>query len=54
MRLAHLLTGSVAAGEDVVQDAFVNLQRRGSLVHNPKAYLRQSVVNGATASTAVD
>jgi RNA polymerase sigma factor (sigma-70 family) len=47
VRLAHLITGSVAVAEDVVQDAFLNLQRHRSTVRNPEAYLRRSVINGS-------
>jgi RNA polymerase sigma-70 factor (sigma-E family) len=45
MRLAHLLTGSVAIGEDIVQDAFVQLHLRWASIDNPGGYLRSSVVN---------
>lgn len=50
LRLATLLTGDRAAGEDVVQDAFVALHRRWRRAGGPDkalAYLRTSVVNGA-------
>ena len=46
VRLAYLLTGSTAVAEDVVQDSFVQLQRKWSGVRDPAAYLRRSVVNG--------
>lgn len=45
VRLAHLLTGSVAAGEDVVQDAFVRCYDVLDDVREPRAYLRATVVN---------
>jgi RNA polymerase sigma factor (sigma-70 family) len=45
-RLACLLTGSTLVAEDVVQDAFVQLQLRWSTVERPGAYLRTAVVNG--------
>jgi RNA polymerase sigma factor (sigma-70 family) len=45
-RLAYLLTGSSAVAEDVVQDAFVQLQQRWATVRQPGAYLRTAVVNG--------
>jgi RNA polymerase sigma-70 factor (sigma-E family) len=45
VRLAHLLTGSVATAEDVVQDAFLNLYDALDRVEAPGAYLRRSVVN---------
>jgi RNA polymerase sigma-70 factor (sigma-E family) len=50
LRLATLLTGDRASGEDVVQDAFVALHRRWRRLGEPSAalaYLRTSVVNGA-------
>lgn len=46
VRLAYLLTGSRAVAEDVVQDAFVQLQRRWTAVRAPQSYARTSVVNG--------
>jgi RNA polymerase sigma factor (sigma-70 family) len=45
-RLACLLTGSTLVAEDVVQDAFVQLQVRWATVERPGAYLRTAVVNG--------
>jgi len=45
-RLACLLTGSTLLAEDVVHDAFVQLQQRWSRVERPGAYLRTAVVNG--------
>jgi RNA polymerase sigma factor (sigma-70 family) len=45
-RLACLLTGSTLVAEDVVHDAFVQLQQRWSTVRQPGAYLRTAVVNG--------
>lgn len=50
VRLATLLTGDRATGEDVVQDAFIALHRRWGRIGEPSsalAYLRTSVVNGA-------
>jgi RNA polymerase sigma-70 factor (sigma-E family) len=49
VRLAVLLTDDRGAAEDVVQDAFVALQRRWHAVDPLAAagYLRTSVVNGA-------
>jgi RNA polymerase sigma-70 factor (sigma-E family) len=49
LRLAVLLTDDRATAEDVVQDAFVALQRRWHAVDPAAAagYLRTSVVNGA-------
>jgi RNA polymerase sigma-70 factor (sigma-E family) len=48
LRLAVLLTDDRATAEDVVQDAFLALQRRWSAVDPAAAagYLRTSVVNG--------
>jgi RNA polymerase sigma factor (sigma-70 family) len=43
--LAHLLTGSNEVAEDLVQDCFARLLRRGEGVANPEGYLRTSVVN---------
>ena len=45
VRLAHLLTGSKAAAEDLVQDVFVSLHGVVEAVDNPPAYLRTAVVN---------
>jgi RNA polymerase sigma-70 factor (sigma-E family) len=49
LRLAMLLTDDRATAEDVVQDAFLALQRRWAAVDPAAAagYLRTSVVNGA-------
>lgn len=49
VRLAVLLTGETAVGEEVVQDAFIALHRRWSkIAEHDRAvgYLRRSVVNG--------
>jgi RNA polymerase sigma-70 factor (sigma-E family) len=46
VRLAHLLTGSNEAGEEVVQDAFAQAFKRFDQLDNPGAYVRRSVVNG--------
>lgn len=45
VRLAHLLTGSNEAAEDVVQDSFVRLYRSWHRADQPGAYLRTIVVN---------
>jgi len=45
VRLAHLLTGSNVAAEDLVQDAFARMQRMWGRVDDPVPYLRASVVN---------
>jgi RNA polymerase sigma-70 factor (sigma-E family) len=47
VRLAHLLTGSPEAAEDVVHDAFVACSRHWSTLESPDAYVRQAVVNQA-------
>lgn len=50
VRLAALLLDDVGASEEVVQDAFVQLQlrwRRLADPHRAPAYLRSSVLNGA-------
>jgi RNA polymerase sigma factor (sigma-70 family) len=45
VRLAHLLTGSNAIAEDLVQDVFVSLHGVVETADNPRAYLRTAVVN---------
>jgi RNA polymerase sigma-70 factor (sigma-E family) len=46
VRLAHLLTGSNAVAEELVQDAFVRVGRRwDSITGEPAPYLRAAVVN---------
>jgi RNA polymerase sigma-70 factor (sigma-E family) len=45
VRLAHLLIGSNAVAEELVQDAFVRVYERWAHVEHPPAYLRQAVVN---------
>ena len=50
VRLAACLTGERDTAEDVVQDAFVSLQRHRSTLRDPsaaEAYLRSAVVNGS-------
>lgn len=49
VRLAHLLTGSNAVAEEIVQDAFEALQRRWRSVEAPAGYVHRSVVNGCRA-----
>jgi RNA polymerase sigma factor (sigma-70 family) len=51
VRLAHLLTGSAAIAEDVVQDAFIRVAPRLDSVANAKAYLRAAVVNGCRSAS---
>lgn len=52
VRLAVLLVDELPLAEDVVQDAFLGLHRRGSLTDPGAAlaYLRVSVVNGARSA----
>jgi RNA polymerase sigma factor (sigma-70 family) len=45
VRLGHLLTGSVAVGEDLAQDAFVGMHRNWASVDNPDGYVRVALVN---------
>lgn len=45
VRLARLLTGSLATAEELVQDAFVVVHQRADRIDNPGAYLRRTVVN---------
>lgn len=45
LRLAHLLTGSPHIGEELVQEAFLKVQRNWASALNPPAYLRTTVVN---------
>lgn len=45
VRLAHLITGSNAIGEEVVQEAFIRLQQSWDRATNPAGYLRTIVVN---------
>lgn len=50
VRLATCLMGSQEAAEDVVQDAFLSLQRHRSTLRDAgkaEAYLRSAVVNGS-------
>jgi RNA polymerase sigma-70 factor (sigma-E family) len=46
VRLAHLLTGSNEAAEELVQDAFLAVYGRIDELANPGGYLRSSVMNG--------
>lgn len=45
VRLAHALTGSAAAAEDVVQDVFGRMYTDWGHADEPAAYLRVSIVN---------
>jgi DNA-directed RNA polymerase specialized sigma24 family protein len=47
VRLAHLLTGSNEAGEDLVQEAFALALRDWDRLGIPAGYIRTSVINGA-------
>ena len=46
-RLGMLLTGIAAVGEELAQDAFVQLYRNWSEVRDPGAWVRAAVVNGS-------
>jgi RNA polymerase sigma factor (sigma-70 family) len=45
VRWATALTGSVAAGEDVAQDAFGRVRSRFASIDNADGYLRATIVN---------
>lgn len=45
VRLAHLITGSNAAAEDLVHDVFTAAFRRWDKIDDPKGYLYRAVVN---------
>ena len=44
-RLAFLLTGNLATGEDIAQEALSRLHPRFDSIENPRAYLRKVVTN---------
>jgi RNA polymerase sigma factor (sigma-70 family) len=45
VRWATALTGGVAAGEDLAQDAFARVRSRFGSIDNPDGYLRATIVN---------
>lgn len=45
VRLAHLITGSNLAAQDLVHEAFIKVSRRLETIDTPAAYLRVTVVN---------
>ena len=45
VRLAHLMCGSNETACDIVHEAFIRLQRNWTSATDPRAYLRQIVVN---------
>lgn len=45
VRLAHLITGSNSAAEDVVHDVFVSAYRKWESIEDPNGYLYRAVVN---------
>jgi RNA polymerase sigma factor (sigma-70 family) len=45
VRWATALTGSVAAGEDLAQDAFARVRGRFASIDNADGYLRATIVN---------
>ena len=47
VRVAFLLVGGRAEAEDVVQDAFAQIELRWARLDNPEGYLRRCVVNRA-------
>lgn len=47
VRLAYLITGSAAVGEEVAHDAFVAVYERWGRLDDPGPYLRRCVVNAA-------
>lgn len=47
MKLAFVLTGSQHESEELVQEAFLDLQQRWDRVLNPAGFLRTVVTNGA-------
>lgn len=49
VRLAYLTTGSLAAAEDVAQEAFIEWLRRGDQVREPVPFLRRAVVSRCTS-----
>jgi RNA polymerase sigma factor (sigma-70 family) len=48
-RLAFLLTGSSAVGDEIAQDACEDVFRRWDDITHPRAYARMAVANGARA-----
>lgn len=48
VRTATMMLGVRSEAEDVVQEAFAALSAKWSTVDHPAAYVRRSVVNGAT------
>jgi DNA-directed RNA polymerase specialized sigma24 family protein len=49
VRLAWLLSGSREVAEDIVQDAFVQIEPLLPELRNPAGYLRRTVINGIPA-----
>ncbi|MEH1127893.1 SigE family RNA polymerase sigma factor [Micromonospora sp. CPCC 206061] len=45
IRLAYVITDSMATAEDIVQEAFVELYRRWPTVRDPESWLHTVVVN---------
>ncbi len=44
-RLAYLITGSLQVAEEVTHDSFIAVRSRWDSIENPRAYVRQTVVN---------
>ena len=45
VRLAHLLTGSLAVAEELAQEALLTTQQRWATLDNPPGYARRALVN---------
>ncbi len=45
VRLAYLITGSLHVAEEITHDSFIATQKRWDSINNPRAYVRQTVVN---------
>jgi RNA polymerase sigma-70 factor (sigma-E family) len=45
VRLAHLLTGSLAVAEELAQEALLATQQRWATLDNPPGYARRALVN---------
>lgn len=45
VRLAHIVTGSVAIAEEIVQDTYIEIHLRETSIQNIDAYLHRAVLN---------
>lgn len=50
LRLAHLLTGSPALGEELVQDTLLAVHRSWETITEPTAYARRALINQVRSS----